>query len=131
VLVKYRNILLSLILVIAWVGVIFYLSANSKGALGDGFALYGWFELTRVLCLGGAGILFLLRVFGLIKQESNLLYCLFATLNGCIGLLGLVLYFCSRLNALALHEFLLSLLVGTILLADILFFSIVFSNPSK
>jgi hypothetical protein len=129
--IKYRNIGLSLIILIAWTGLILFLSVHSKGDWGDGFALYSWFELTRVISLGGAAVFFLLRVFRLIKQQSNLGYCLFAVSNCFIGIVGIVLYIYRGWDVSSLHEFLLSLLVAAILLADIVFFSAVFARRGK
>lgn len=129
--IKYKNLGLSLSIFMVWAGIILLLSVHSKGDWGDGFALYSWFELTKLISLGGAGVFFLLRVFGLIKQQSNLGYCLFAVSNGCLGILGIVLYLYKGWDVSALHEFLLSLLVAVILLADIFFFSAVFAQQKK
>jgi hypothetical protein len=104
------------------------LSTNSKSDLGDAFSLFSWFLVTNALGLIGAVLFFLLRVIGVIKHQSNLLYCFFAVLIFCIGLVGLVLYFCVPLNRDGLHVFLLNLWVGVTFLSDIFFLTAIFKK---
>jgi hypothetical protein len=128
---KYRNMGWAIVLLMVWSAAIFWISDRSDSDWGHGFALYSWVELTRWVCLGAAGLLFLLRVFRLVDQDRNFLYCCFAMVNAAIGLTGIVLYPFENWNVTAMHEFLLNLLVGVVMLADVLFFSGLFMKPDK
>lgn len=114
-----------------WSAGIFWFSSWDKSDWGYKFALYTWVQWTRWTCLGAAGLLFLLRVFRLVNQDRSFLYCFVATINTAIGLVGIVLYPFENWDINALHEFLINLLVGVVMLADVLFFSGLFTKPEK
>jgi hypothetical protein len=128
---KFQHIVWAILVLMAWSAAIFWFSSWGKSDWGYKFALYTWVEWTRSVCLGAAALLFLLRVLRLVNQDRNFLYCCFATINTAIGLVGIVLYPNENWDVTAMHEFLLNLLVGVVMLADILFFSGLFMKPEK
>jgi len=118
---KYRNLIAAVIIIMIWAGIILLISSNSKGALGDGFALYSWIALTRLGALIGGAILLLLRVVRVLKQKMNFFYVLAGTLNVCLGILGIVLFLSSGTGSTILHEFLPTLLIAVLIMGDIFF----------
>ena len=111
-----------------WSAIVLYFSANSKSELGTGFSLYSWLMITRFFGLIGSGLFFVLRVARLIRKQTNFFYCFFAVVNCSIGIVALLFYFIAILNRDTLYLFLLNLLVGVILLADIFFFRTIFNR---
>ena len=125
---QYKNLWISTLIIVACGGVAMYISTNSKSDLGDGFALFSWFFVTIPFGLIGAVLFFILRAIRLIKRQTNFFYCFFAVLNFCLGVVGLGLSFFVQLNRTAFFIFLLNLLVGILLLADIFLFRTIFKR---
>src|ERR1700744_3890674 len=116
---QYKNLWISTLIIVAWGCLAIYISTNSKSDLGDGFALFSWVLVTIPFALIGAVLFSLLRAIRLINRQTNFFYCFFAILNFCLGVLGLGLCIFIQLNRPFFFVFLLNLLVGCILLADI------------
>jgi len=121
----------ALLVLMVWSATILWLAGWGVSDLGYKFALYTWVQWTRWTCLGAAGLLFVLRVLRVVNQERSFLYCFVATINTAMGLAGIVLFPFEDWNVTALHEFLLNLLVGVVMLADLFFFSGLFTKPEK
>jgi hypothetical protein len=126
---EYRYMGWAIVLLTVWVAGIDWFSRGSVSDYGPGFAVYVWVQLTRWVCLWGAGILFVLRVLRVLQPDRNFLYCAAAAMNAVMGLAGVVVYSVGGWSVEALHAFLLNLLVGVILLADIFFFTRLFGKP--
>jgi cell division protein FtsW (lipid II flippase) len=118
---KYRNLLISSLLIISWTGLIMLFSAHSNNELGNSFNLFIWVLMTRYFALFIGMILLLLRIVGLLKEKDNLFYILIGILNCVLGLLPLLLYTFGKLEKLILSDFQFHLLLSSLIVIDIFF----------
>lgn len=120
---KVRNILVSLIILAFWASAILFLSSKNASDPGTISLLYVWAKVTSILASCTAGIFFVLRLMRLVHQQRNFVYSFLAVTNTLLGVAGVVFFLMHKINIIGLHDLLLNLLIGIILLADIFFFS--------
>lgn len=119
---KIRNISYSFIAFAIWISVVLFISTgqnNNSGVVSDFQVLI---LLTTVLADIGGGILFIIRIFKVIDKNTNFLYCFFGIMNATLGFSGILFYFIHKINLTGLHDLLLNLLIGVIILSDLFFF---------
>lgn len=94
--------------------------------MGRAFNLAIMYILTRNFALYGGFAVLLLRLLTVIKSNTNVLYIFMGTLNLIVGILCVILYYLSLADLPWLHNCLLNLLVGFVILADTFF---IFKTP--
>ena len=119
---KYRNLLISLFIIIIWSGIILFLSSNSKSELGTGFALYSWVMLTRFVAIIAGILSLVIRITRIMKRKIDLWYFLPGMFNVCLGVIGVVVFLTKNASASIFHDLLPNLLLGVLILGDIFFF---------
>lgn len=123
---KLRNIALSAILIALYASAILLLSAKNNS--GDISPLYIWMKMTTLVA-GFSGLLMLvLRIFKVIDRDRNFLYTLLGTANMVLGLLGICFYFLNKINITGLHDMILNLFVGVVVLSDVFLLEIIFKK---
>jgi len=125
---KLRNLGYSLIILIVWTSFILIVSARGRSEPGQISVLYFWTKLTSVIAGVGALVLIVLRVFKVVDKNRNLAYSFLGVTNIALGLYGIAAYLLHMINMAGIHDLLLNLLAGVILLIDILFFESIFSH---
>ena len=75
--------------------------------------------ITRYVALITGIILFLLRVFKVIKHKDVLFYVLAGSLNCALGVVLPIIYVFTSSYAMVLRDFLLNLLIGVLIFIDI------------
>lgn len=100
--------------------IVFILFRGNNG-LGKGFGVAVMYIYTRNVALAIGALTLLLRTLRLVNN-ANFFYILFGTLNLCIAVVCLVLYFLERADMQWLNKCLLNMLVGFVVIADVCFF---------
>ncbi len=116
----YKNVFISLGVIALWTLFVFVIFYKDNTGLGKMFGVSIMFLITRNFALGLGLLMLVLRIFGVIKSNSNLLYIFSVTLNLSIAILAVGLFLFGVINMPLLHEYLLNLIVGFLLLATIL-----------
>jgi hypothetical protein len=113
-----KNILISFFIIGLYTWLLFIYFYPSKSELGESFGVIIMYTITRYSALiCGAGVL-ILRFLKIIESPSALLYQFFAIFNILLGLLGIYFFLFQHWILLWLHESLLNLLMGAIILSD-------------
>ena len=123
---KLRNISYSSVLTAVWASVILFMSARTNS--GDISVLYFYTKASSLILLIGGILLLALRIFRAIDKNKNFLYCFFGLANTLLGLLGVVLYLAGKINMFGIHDLLLNLLIGVLILADLFLFELLFKK---
>jgi len=119
---KIRNISYSFIAFAICISVVLFMSTgkySNSGVVSDFQVLI---LVTTVLADIGGGTLIIIRIFKVIDKNTNFLYCFFGIMNSTLGLSGILFYFIHKINLTGLHDLLLNLLIGAIILSDLFFF---------
>lgn len=100
---------------------IFLFFYGNDNGLGKSFGVAVMYMITRnvVLVLGVAALL--ARIFKLVKENSHLFYIITGTINFCVGILCIALYFLHQADMPWLNKCLLNLLAGFLIIADTFF----------
>lgn len=115
---KHKYFLQSLGLTALWTILIFVIYYPSDGKLGDSFGVSVMMFFTRYVALFISTFLLILRLLKVLKNPYFFFYILFAVLNLCVGILGIVLYALGEAILWWLNASLLNLLVGFLCIAD-------------
>jgi hypothetical protein len=119
---KSKSILLS-VLISCLIGYLFYFFFYIiAGKPGNYFNItIIWIIATyALLCIGI--LVLVLRLFRILKSNSDFLYTFFGVINHCIGIFCLILYLFKKVDLLWLHECLFNLFVGSLIISDIYVF---------
>jgi len=119
---KIRNISYSFIAFAIWISVVLFMSTgkySNSGVVSDFQILI---LVTTVLADIGGSILIIIRIFKVIDKNANFLYCFFGIMNCTLGFSGILFYFIHKINLTGLHDLLLNLFIGVIILSDLFFF---------
>lgn len=114
---KYK-LLLSFGIIGCWVGFNFFFFYPGKNGLGNFFNVTVIYLFTGYGALLAGILLLFLRGLGVLKSSESLVYVLVYTLNVCIFLLALAMYYTHSLDLPWLNRCLLNLLVGFLMLID-------------
>lgn len=128
---KYINLLISLGIIAAYVSLIFLLFYGNNNGLGKSFGVAVMYMLTRNVALVLGGIALLTRIFKLVKGNSNLFYVLTGTVNLCVGVLCIALYFFHQADMPWLNKCLLNLLIGFLIVADTVLLGLQINTDTK
>ena len=112
-----RNVLISLGIIALWTLIVFVIFYKDNTGLGKMFGVSIMFFLTRKFALGLGVLILLLRFLGVIKNSSNLLYIFSMTVNLSLAIVAISLFLFVAINVSLLHDYLLNLIVGFLLLA--------------
>jgi hypothetical protein len=123
---KLRNISFSFVLTAVWASAILFTSARTNS--GDISVFYFYTKESSLLLLIGGILLLALRIFRVIDKNKNFIYCFFGIANTLLGLLGVVLYLAGKINVFGIHDLLLNLLIGVLILADLFLFEMLFKK---
>ena len=117
----FKIILISLGIIALWALFIFAIFYKDNTGLGKMFGVSIMFFLTRKCALGLGLLVLVLRIFGVIKNNSNLLYIFSTTVNLSLSIVAIGLFLFDGINMPLLHDYLLNLIVGFLLLAYMFF----------
>lgn len=106
-----------LLIMIAWLALVFLLVYPSSGKLGNYFAISVFYIITRQVSFQIGIFLLFLRLISVIKP-THLIYVLIGTLNAGVGIMAIILYFSGLADRQWLNISLYNLLLSLILLAD-------------
>jgi hypothetical protein len=124
--IKNRNFFIAVFITILAEAFIFLIN-NSNAELGASFGIYVKLEFARYFAIATGMISILsaviLTVLKRREYTSMLIYIFPGVLNSGLGIFGLVYYWFTN-NKIALHEFLISLLIGIIILSDVFLFKV-------
>ncbi len=109
-----------------WSCFVLFISANTSAPVIS--PLFIWILGSTFVTDCGAVICLILRIFRMIDRQNSFVYTLIATSNFVFGLTGVFFYCINKIDASGLHYLLYNLFLGTLLLADIFFFDVVFDS---
>jgi|ERR1039457_7225721 predicted secreted protein len=119
---KHRNFIISLVITGILVAFIFLLNDRDT-ALGASFGAYVKLRMSRYISIiAGTAALLIAIFFRLNKKNgytNNLFYILPGVLNIMLGIGGIIYAVSSPNGNMILHDFLLNLLLGVLILADV------------
>ena len=118
---KYRNLLISIGIVAAWVLVNFIAFYPDRQGLGSTFSISVIFIFTSYASLILGVMFLLLRIIKIWKNPSALFYVLIGVVNITIGLIAIAMYFSHMADREWLNKSLLNLLVGVLIITDVFF----------
>ncbi|AXY77637.1 hypothetical protein D3H65_28255 [Paraflavitalea soli] len=118
---RYKYLLFSIGVTVAWVTVGFLLAPTVHGKLGNSFGLTIFNILTRQVTMVIGIILLFLRMIRIIKP-THFAYILLGILNAGVGVLAIILYFTDLANRQWLNISLYNLLLALILISDSLWY---------
>ena len=123
-----KNIFISLGIIALWTLFVFVIFYKNNTGLGKMFGVSLIFFMTRNFALGFGLLVLLLSIFKILNSRSSFVYIFSVTLNLSIALLAIALFIFRQINMLLLHYYLLSLIVGFLLIANIWLRSPVFGK---
>src|SRR5688572_29634796 len=115
---KTKHLIISFGLISFWVIFNFLFFYPATNGMGRAFNVAIMYILTRNFALYGGVVVLLLRLLTVIKSNTNFLYILMGILNLFVGILCVILYYFSLADLPWLHDCLLNLLIGFVMLAD-------------
>jgi hypothetical protein len=115
---KYKNLLLSILVIAVGTAVIIFLFYPGKSELGPSFGIEAILLMMRYIAWIAGAIFLVLRIVRIIPR-LNIFYSLIGTLNILIGLLAVSLYFFFQSSISWFHLFIINQLVGAIICFDI------------
>ena len=116
---KYHAVLISYILILVWACIIFSLSLLDNDKLGLSKYQFLFFESTRYTALILGIVVLILRIFRVIKVNSNLLMVFAGILNGFVGLLSFLPLLSSDFGTDIFRNNLVNLIMGAFILIDV------------
>lgn len=128
---KLRNVFHALILLGIWICIVVILSSKASSGLGDISAFYFWTKLTSIIAGFGALLFVGLRIANAFDKNRNLAYSFMGVANTGLGLLGIAAYCLNAFNIIGLHDLLLNLLAGVLILTDIFLFETMFKKSPR
>lgn len=125
---KTRHLIISFGIISFWVIFNFLFFYPATNGMGRAFNLAIMYILTRNFALYGGLAVLLLRLLTVIKSNTNVLYIFMGTLNLIVGIFCIILYYLSLADLPWLHDCLLNLLIGFVILTDTF---IIFKTPAN
>jgi hypothetical protein len=116
--IKYKNLLLSILVIAFGTLIIVFLFYPGKSELGPSFDIEAILLMVRYLGWIAGVLLLLMRIIRIIPR-LNLFYSLIGTLNTLLGVFAVLLYFFYQSSTSWFHLFIINLLVGAFIYIDI------------
>ncbi len=116
---KYRYTGISLLVLMAIIGVILFLSATSQAPLGRSFVLFSWWMILRWVLVICAGLMILGRLTRWLVGNNNFIYIFSGTANLSCGLVALGLFYATPSKGILFYLLLLNVVAGLGILADV------------
>jgi hypothetical protein len=116
---KYRNLIISGIIIVFWAGFVLLSSSRSTSEYGNSFNLFIWLMLTRYFALITGVAFLILRILRIVRHKDSLFYILIGSLNCSLGVLLPIIYAFTSSYSMVLQVFLLNLLIGVLIFIDI------------
>ena len=125
---KLKNLAYSLIILAIWTSFVLLVSKRGGSDPGNISVFYFWARLTSIIACFGALLFIGLRIFKVVDKNRNLAYSFFGVANTALGIYGITAYLSQKINIVGLHDLLLNLLAGVIILIDIFLFETIFKK---
>lgn len=116
--IKYKNLILSILVIALGTAIIIFLFYPGKSELGPSFGIEAILLMVRYIAWIGGVIFLLLRLLNILPR-LNLFYTLIGTLNILLVLFAFLLYILYHSSISWFQLFIINLLVGSLICIDI------------
>ena len=118
---KFKNFYISVVIAIAFAGIVLLLIYPSDSPLGTFFEAVIVLMVMYYLAIAYGILLLLLRLFRFLKGNRSLIYVLAGTLNIFLAIVGITLFATDQADQEWLHKSIANLFVGFLILSDTFF----------
>lgn len=109
------------LIIVAFIYVLFHILVQSKNdPVNNGVSIYFLVLIISSMAIATAVALLLLKYSGRLKFKNSFFFNLTGVANFCLGAGFLVLLFRDKLDGTSLFRFMLNLIIGAIIIADII-----------